>query len=1231
MSSSTESTSNRRSSPKVVIDNTGGAHTSKKSSGQTPPTGGTDPSNKPADNIAVAGDPPSGSTTAGPAETPAPEPESTTAAPQAPAAATAALGGPTTGSQRPQRSSHTPQEPPAAPVGAPRAEATVTATAGPAPSRPPVQARADAVVDRPAAPPPGPALPAPLSPRSPAAVSAAEVVSAAPEDPTPPGPAVSKVVLAGLALAGLDPLGTDSPTAPLDSPMGLALAAWGTRPGQSGQAVTGQARSGSDDPMLTSQSVDTTAAVQALAAEPMTATTTTSSTTTTFAQVKAAAPQTQQSGRGSGGDTLAPTVSITAPAGGATVSGTVTLRATASDNVKVTGVQFLLDGTNLGVEDTNSPYTVSWNTTQASNGTHLLTAVARDAAGNKATSAPVSVTVNNPDTQAPTVNLTAPAAGATVSGTAVALSANASDNVGVAGVQFLLNGAPLGAEDTTTPYGVSWNTTGVTNGTYTLTAQARDAAGNKTTSAPVSVTVNNLDTQAPTVNLTAPAPNATVSGTVPVSAAATDNVGVTGVQFLLNGAPLGAEDTSSGYGVSWDTTTVANGTYTLTAQARDAASNKTTSAPVTVTVNNAAPSPAPLSGTTMSINVGSHPNGVAVVGNRAYVANGASDTVSVVDVNTTQIVATIPVDHTPTYVVARPDGTRVYVSNANSATVSVIDTTSNRLIRSVGVYGGAYAQIPGGLAISPDGTKLYVSTFDGTVSLIDTTTNTWTGLKFIRPGITNLEVSADGERLYIADTQRGVILAVDTAKLVGPTSGIPDIPEIGIRYDTTPVDVAVSRDGRWLYSVNVVGGSHSSVSVIDADPTSPTYSRVVRTLTVDDNAAFVALSPDGSRAYVTHQEPGTVTVIDTKLNLVLGTVPTDRETVASDAYVAVGSDGRVYVTDSDDNRIHITTVSGGILPTVPVSVTPISVGTSPIGVAVNGNRAYVYGNGTVSVINTATKQVTGTTAVYSDPSTATLPDGTRRYEVNGRSVSVINTATNAVVANVEIPVCPDCYYWPGGLYGVEVSPNGTRVYVRENYVTETGGTTVVSVIDATTNTLIGTGYPPLLNDIDATPDGRLYAADMQIPAVYVFDENMNGIATISVFPGTWYSFVDTLAVNTNGTRTYAVVRSWDVGFHHVSVIDSDPGSSAYNTEVARIRQQDTAVSPDGSRTYVLGSDGRSVAVIDTATNSLIGRFTTDLTSGSTTRSIAIGPDGALYISDSADNKVYAITVGATTV
>ncbi len=94
------------------------------------------------------------------------------------------------------------------------------------------------------------------------------------------------------------------------------------------------------------------------------------------------------------------------------------------------------------------------------------------------------------------------------------------------------------------------------------------------------------DTTPPTVSLTGPPDGAVVAGTVPVSAQAADNVGVVGVQFLLNGAALGPEDTLSPYATSWNTTSVVNGSYTLTAVARDAAMNQTTSAPVRVTVAN---------------------------------------------------------------------------------------------------------------------------------------------------------------------------------------------------------------------------------------------------------------------------------------------------------------------------------------------------------------------------------------------------------------------------------------------------------------------------------------------------------------------------------------------------------------------------------------------------------------------------------------------------------------------
>ncbi|HVR38217.1 MAG TPA: Ig-like domain-containing protein, partial [Thermoanaerobaculia bacterium] len=97
---------------------------------------------------------------------------------------------------------------------------------------------------------------------------------------------------------------------------------------------------------------------------------------------------------GGGPDTTPPTTSITSPANGATVSGTTTVNASASDNVGVTKVEFWLDGA-LKSTDTTSPYSWSWDTTTASNGTHSLQSKAYDAALNVGSSTSISVTVSN--------------------------------------------------------------------------------------------------------------------------------------------------------------------------------------------------------------------------------------------------------------------------------------------------------------------------------------------------------------------------------------------------------------------------------------------------------------------------------------------------------------------------------------------------------------------------------------------------------------------------------------------------------------------------------------------------------------------------------------------------------------------------------------------------------------------------------------------------------------------
>jgi chitodextrinase len=284
-------------------------------------------------------------------------------------------------------------------------------------------------------------------------------------------------------------------------------------------------------------------------------------------------------------DTTPPTQPTGLNQTGSTTTSVAVSWTASTDNVGVAGYGLYNNSLSTGTT-TNTSATFSGLVCGT---TYTIGVDAFDAAGNHSTAATISATTSTcPDTTAPTVSMTAPINGATVNGSAVTVSANASDNVAVANVQFKLDGNNLGVPITTAPYSTVWDTTGVSNGIHTLTAVATDTSNNSTTATSITVTVNNPDTTPPTVSLTAPTNNATVSGTTTISANASDNVGVANVQFQLDGANLGATDTTSPYSLSWDTTGVSNGTHVLTAIATDTSNNTTTSGSVTVTVSNGA-------------------------------------------------------------------------------------------------------------------------------------------------------------------------------------------------------------------------------------------------------------------------------------------------------------------------------------------------------------------------------------------------------------------------------------------------------------------------------------------------------------------------------------------------------------------------------------------------------------------------------------------------------------------
>jgi len=282
-----------------------------------------------------------------------------------------------------------------------------------------------------------------------------------------------------------------------------------------------------------------------------------------------------------------PTVSMTSPATGATYAApaNITLTATASDSDGTVSYVEFYSGTTRFVTVTSPPYTFAWNNVAAGN--YSVTARAYDDKGAVTISSPVAVTVGGTTVgnNAPTVSLTSPSNGASfVPPATITVTATASDSDGsISKVEFY-NGSSLLSTVTTSPYSATF--TGVPAGTYILTARAYDNQGLSTTSTVATVTVSSTTTanKAPTVSLTSPTTGAsyTAPATISLAATASDSDGTISRVEFYNGSTKLGQSTASPYAFTWSS--VAAGTYTITARAYDNSGASTTSAAAKVTV-----------------------------------------------------------------------------------------------------------------------------------------------------------------------------------------------------------------------------------------------------------------------------------------------------------------------------------------------------------------------------------------------------------------------------------------------------------------------------------------------------------------------------------------------------------------------------------------------------------------------------------------------------------------------
>jgi YVTN family beta-propeller protein len=486
----------------------------------------------------------------------------------------------------------------------------------------------------------------------------------------------------------------------------------------------------------------------------------------------------------------------------------------------------------------------------------------------------------------PTTSVLAPSNGATLTGTAAFLDASASN---ATSVEFRLIGgvygfnAPVLCTATPTYFGwaCSWNTTTVANGSYWLLSEAFGPGGSALSSL-VTITVTNSP---PTTSVLAPSNGARLTGTAAFLDASASNA--TSVEFRLIGGVYGfnapvlctATPTYFGWACSWNTTTVANGSYWLLSEAFGPGGSALSSL-VTITVGR------PVT---------------------AYVTNESDETVTPIDVATNTVGTPITGVVFPWQIAITPDGETAYATDLVGSSVTPI----NLITGTAGTPINVGTHPLGGVAITPDGSTAYVAdNFDGTVVPIDTATNTTATPIKVGAFPLSIAVTPNGATAYVTNNGGGTVTPINTA------SNLPGSP---IPVGANPYAIAITPNGATAYVTGSDAGGDFVTPINLATNTAGTP------IPVSGNGfTGIAITPNGATAYVANTA-GIVTPIVIATNTAEAPIAVPNQPMG----IAITPDGTTaYVSTAGNN-----TVTPINLTTNTVE-TPIGVGASPFGIAI---------------------------------------------------------------------------------------------------------------------------------------------------------------------------------------------------------------------------------------------------------------------------------------------------------
>jgi uncharacterized repeat protein (TIGR02543 family) len=581
---------------------------------------------------------------------------------------------------------------------------------------------------------------------------------------------------------------------------------------------------------------------------------------------------------------------------------------------------------------------------------------------------------------------------------------------------------------------------------------------------------------------------------------------------------------------------------------------------------------------------------VAIAAPFAYVSSFGTDRVTVVDGATGSIAASIPVGAMPYGVAVNPAGTRAYVANFGDGSVSIIDTATNTVIGSPLTVCGAPGCMPTGVAVNAAGTRVYVANGDGTIAVIDATSNTLMAPLARTTGAFG-GIVVVGSSVFVVDFGGGNVLAVDVN-----TGTVTPIP-----LSFSMFGIAASPSGSRVYvpygKINLNQEYDLEVAVIDPNGINgPEIVASVPVGSLDNNSgaspAGIAVSPSGTRVYVAVSAENKVEVIDAGTNtrvgspISVGASPYGVAFDASGARVFVGNSGgsgTLSMIDTPTNAVSApvtvgtsAVVFGSFVGTPPPPQFLLTLSTNPLGAGTIGaqptSTTGQYDSGTqVSVTATANTgyQFTG----WSGACTGTGP------------CNVTMTADRSVTANfavVQYTLTPATN--PSGAGMITPSAPGKYDYTTTVSVTATANTGYQ--FTGWSGACTGTGPCSVL----MTADRSVTANFAVVQYTLTLGASPSGAGTVTAQPASAngkYNYNSSVSVTATANTGYQFT-GWSgacTGTGPCSALMTADNSVTANFAVVQVQQFTLTLTKDGTGTGTVGAlPSSSTGRYDAGTN-----------------------------------------------